>query len=155
MSDAPLMPIDGACLCGQVRYEARINPERVSVCHCTDCQINSATAFRFGVMVRAENFRLVSGTLKTYVKTAESGNPRLLSFCPDCGTSIHGSDVENTRYYSLRLGTARQRAELRPRLQVWCRSALPWLGDFLDTPRHAMQTADTLMPRRDAPGSAT
>ena len=27
-----------------------------------------------------------------------------------------------------RLGTARQRAELTPTVQIWCRSALPWLS---------------------------
>ncbi len=155
MSDATLKKIDGACLCGQVRYEAMINPARVAICHCTDCQVNSATAFRFGVLVRAENFRLLAGELKTYVKTAQSGNPRRLSFCPDCGTSIHGSDLENTRYYSLRLGTARQRAELRPLQQMWCRSALPWLDSVADMPRYAEGGKDSLMPplRPEAPAA--
>jgi len=122
-----MMEIDGGCLCGDVTWRARIDPGKVGVCHCTDCQINSATAFRWAVMVPAADFELLSGELKVYVKTAESGNPRALSFCPRCGTSIHGGDVENSKTYSLRLGNCNQRAELPPKGQIWCRSAMPWV----------------------------
>ena len=115
-----LMKIDGACLCGYIRYEALIDPARVGICHCTDCQIHSASAFRIGVPVRVGDFRLLTGQLKVYVKTAQSGSARAMSFCPECGTSIHGSSVEKPTTYSLRLGNARQRAELRPRQQIWC-----------------------------------
>lgn len=122
------MKIDGACLCGHITYEAEVDPERVAICHCTDCQIGSASAFRFGVLVHRDHFRLLSGTPKVYVKTAESGNRRALSFCPECGTALHGSDPVDPQWFSLRLGTARQRAELTPTVQIWCRSALPWLS---------------------------
>lgn len=145
MSEPTLKKIDGTCLCGKIRYEAMINSARVAICHCTDCQINSATAFRTGVLVRAENFHLLAGELKTYVKTAQSGNLRKLSFCPDCGTSIHGSDLENTRYYSLRLGTSRQRAELPPLQQMWCQSAMPWLDGLPGSTRYAEGGKDSLM----------
>jgi hypothetical protein len=32
------MQIDGQCHCGVVTYEADIDPEAVSICHCTDCR---------------------------------------------------------------------------------------------------------------------
>ncbi|ANK80205.1 MAG: hypothetical protein TEF_04950 [Rhizobiales bacterium NRL2] len=124
------MKIDGGCLCGHIAYEAEIDSEKVGVCHCTDCQINSGTAFRVAVMVPRENLRILSGEMKVYVKIAESGNRRALSFCPECGTSIHGGNVDGTGPVSLRIGTARQRAELPPQTQIWCRSALPWVDDL-------------------------
>lgn len=124
--------IDGACLCGHVTYEATIDADRIAICHCTDCQINSGTAFRYAVMVPREDFRLLSGKLKVFVKTAENGNRRALSFCPECGTSIHGGDVGDSPSFSLRLGTSHQRAELRPAIQIWCRSRLDWVNDISD-----------------------
>ena len=124
------MKIDGACLCGHVSYEAEINPDKVMICHCTDCQINSATAFRYGAPVDKQNFQLKSGTLKFYVKTADSGSKRALGFCPECGTSIYGCDPVDAKVFSLRLGTARQRSEFFPRLQIWRRSALTWVDDI-------------------------
>jgi len=68
---------------------------------------------------------------KTYIKTADSGNRRAMMFCPDCGTQIYATSVDgDARVLGLRAGTARQRAELRPRKQHWCRSALDWTGDL-------------------------
>ena len=128
------MQIDGTCLCGHIRYEADIDPERVMVCHCTDCQISTGS-FRTGVLVEAEKFRLISGTPKVYVKTAESGNLRAISFCPECGTQLHGSHVEKPTTYSLRLGTILQNPALQPKAQIWCRSALPWVFDLESIPK--------------------
>ncbi len=68
------------------------------------------------------------------MKTAESGTPRALAFCPECGTSIYGCSVIDPEVYSLRLGTARQRADLVPALQMWTRSAMPWLAALADIP---------------------
>ncbi|MDQ3188264.1 MAG: GFA family protein, partial [Pseudomonadota bacterium] len=32
------MKIQGACHCGDISYEAVVDPARVSICHCADCQ---------------------------------------------------------------------------------------------------------------------
>ena len=32
------MKIDGGCHCGAITYEAEVDPEKTSICHCTDCQ---------------------------------------------------------------------------------------------------------------------
>ncbi|HET9046453.1 MAG TPA: GFA family protein, partial [Casimicrobiaceae bacterium] len=32
------MHVQGRCHCGEIAYEAEIDPAGVSVCHCTDCQ---------------------------------------------------------------------------------------------------------------------
>lgn len=122
------MQIDGRCLCGLITYEATINPDGVAICHCTDCQVHSGSAFRFIAVVRKQDFRLLSGQLKTYVKTAQSGTKRALLFCPECGTSLYGTDAIDPQTFSLRLGTARQIKELTPSLQIWRRSALGWLS---------------------------
>jgi hypothetical protein len=124
--------IDGACLCGEISYEAEIDPAKVIICHCIDCQRNSASAFRWGTMVTREQFKLLKGKPKIFIKTAESGNKRTLAFCGTCGTSLYGAAAENAEVYSLRLGTATQARELRPSLQIWRRSALDWV-DGLST----------------------
>ena len=129
------MDIDGSCLCGEVTWRARVDPRYVGICHCTQCQINGASAFQWAAQVSAENFELLSGDLKAYVKTAESGNQRALSFCPNCGTTIHGSDVDDPPVFSLRLGGCHQRDQLPPKYQLWCRSALPWAEDRAAAPK--------------------
>ncbi len=44
------MKIDGHCHCGLVTYEADIDPKRVSICHCTDCQSLTGSPYRVTVI---------------------------------------------------------------------------------------------------------
>ena len=125
------MKIDGQCHCGNITYQAEIDPERVFICHCTDCQSISGTAFRWAVSVAEEDFQLLTGSPKTYIKRAESGAESHQLFCPDCASPLYSTAIgEGPKSFNLRLGTARQRAELRPRLQYWHRSARDWVGDL-------------------------
>lgn len=135
------MHVTGQCLCGHVTYEAEADPARTVICHCTDCQTHSASAYGVVVRMRAEDFRLTSGTLKTWVKTAESGARRALTFCPECGTRIYGGpeDPASGAFFSLRTGTIRERAAFVPRSQVWTRSRQPWTADLSGIPAHETQ----------------
>jgi hypothetical protein len=122
------MKIDGRCHCGFITYEAEIDPETVMICHCTDCQTLTGSAFRIFVLTREDGFNLRSGELKTYAKTSDSGARRLQAFCPECGSPIYStSECNGPKVYSIRVGTSRQRNDLVPRGQIWCRSAQPWI----------------------------
>jgi hypothetical protein len=125
------MRIDGRCHCGSITYEAEVDPEKVEICHCTDCQTLSGSAFRTIVPVREESFRLVSGEPKAYVKTAESGNKRIQTFCPECGTPIYSTSLDGSpKVLGLRVGAIRQRRSLLPKTQYWWRSAQKWITDL-------------------------
>jgi hypothetical protein len=124
------MKIDGACHCGNITYVAEIDPENVGICHCTDCQTLSGSAFRASVRATKEAFSLSGGQPKIYIKTAESGAKRAQAFCPECGTSIYSTAAIDPQIFNIRLGTVRQRAQLRPKAQGWCRSALDWVMDL-------------------------
>jgi hypothetical protein len=120
------MIVDGRCHCGAIAYEAEIDPDRVTLCNCTDCQMLTGSAFRVSVPAPSATFRLLSGAPRAYVKTAESGEKRMHTFCADCGTPVYSSAIADAASYSLRVGCLAQRACLPPRRQIWCRSALPW-----------------------------
>ena len=77
---------------------------------------------------------LLSGTPKTYVKTAESGKRRLHAFCGDCGTPIYACAVNNPQSYGLRAGAITQRAAFSPARQGWRRSALHWVDALATLP---------------------
>jgi len=126
------MKVEGQCHCGQIMFEAEIDPEAVRICHCTDCQTLTGSAYRVNVQTPAASFRLLSGNPKTYIKTAESGSERAHAFCPNCGTPIYAAAPQDTKTYGLRVGTLKQRAELRPSRQIWFRSAQPWATDIRD-----------------------
>jgi len=128
------MKVDGSCHCGEITFEAEIDPGAVRVCHCTDCQVLTGSAYRVNVQTSASSFVLRSGTPKIYIKTAESGNKRAHAFCSNCGSPIYATDPYEPRAYGIRVGTLQQRTELRPTQQIWYRSALPWVSDLREVP---------------------
>ena len=125
------MKVDGGCHCGAITFEAEIDPDRVVICHCTDCQTLSGSAFRTVAFTTEGGFTLLSGEPRVYVKTAESGNRRPQGFCADCGTPIYAtSEGDEPKAYGIRVGVIRQRDHLVPKLQAWTRSAQHWLDDM-------------------------
>jgi hypothetical protein len=127
------MHINGACHCGSISFSAEIDPSRVTICHCTDCQVLSGAPFRAVVATPIENFAL-RGQPKSYVKVAQSGNRRAQVFCPECGTPLYATAPENATSVVIRLGCVEQRAQLKPAVQVWQHSAMPWLSGLSSTP---------------------
>lgn len=128
------MKIDGGCHCGAIAYEADIDPDYVVICHCTDCQAMSGAPYRVNVPVLLENFTL-RGEPSRYEKVGSSGARSVTTFCAVCGSPIYSSRLEGGRHVNLRLGGVRQRAQLTPRLQGFCLSAMPWAWDVRDVPK--------------------
>jgi len=125
------MHVDGKCFCGAVAYEAEIDPDRVLICHCLDCQNHSGSAYRVVAGIVDDGFRLLTGELSSYEKVADSGSVRSRTFCPKCGTNLYARTIgEGTGFFGLRVGTISQRSELVPLAQVWTRSALSWSSDL-------------------------
>ncbi|HGG04660.1 MAG TPA: GFA family protein [Aliiroseovarius sp.] len=129
------MHITGHCHCGAVSFEADLNPAKVAICHCEDCQRLSGSAFRTVAMVSSDDFTLLSGSPKEYIKVAESGNERVQAFCGDCGSPLYAtSREEGAKVLGLRVGVIDQRADLVPGVQVWHDKALGWLDQMNDMP---------------------
>ncbi len=125
------MKIDGSCHCGFVTYEADVDPAEVYICSCADCQSISGSPFRWAVTVAEDDFKLLSGTPKTYIKQADSGATSHQLFCPECASPLYSTSVrDGPKTFNLRLGTARQRADLPPKLQCWHRSAQGWISEI-------------------------
>ncbi|WP_263144959.1 GFA family protein [Pseudomonas sp. RIT-PI-AD] len=122
------MNIEGQCHCGQVAYRAEIDPQKVAICHCNDCQALTGCAFRISVSTPREAISLSGTPPKVYRKIAESGRARLLYFCADCGSPLFSSGEDPDQgEWGIRWGSIRQRRELAPQRQKWCRSAVDWL----------------------------
>ena len=129
------MKIDGQCHCGYLSYEATADPEAVAICHCTDCQTLSGTAFRTAVWVAPDNFRLLKGEPTEYIKTTDRGARTIQAFCPRCGSQIYATHLPEPKFYAVRTGTVRQRDQLVPRRQIWARSQQSWLSNLDSIPK--------------------
>lgn len=138
------MKINGRCHCGEVVYSAEVDENKVISCHCTDCQVISSGPFRNVVMSLPNAVTFSATQPKEYIKTAESGNKRAQGFCANCGTTLYATSVgEGDKVYGLRLGAIEQREQLIPKMQIWCRSAAPWLKEL-----NSISAFDTVPPAK-------
>ena len=122
------MKVDGSCHCGAITYTAEIDPAKVSICHCNDCQITAGSAFSFSAPTIDAMVTVLKAQPSIYMKkTAASGRARAHAFCPVCATRIYSASVEPAPpQITLRAGPLKQRRELTPKRQVWCSAALDW-----------------------------
>lgn len=124
------MRVTGRCHCGDIRYEAEVDPDTVGICHCTDCQTLTGSAYRVTVRAKAADFRLSGIAPTVYIKTADSGTKRAHAFCPKCGSPIYAAAPVDPPTYSLRVGALDRRHDLVPLARQWCQSALSWSADI-------------------------
>ena len=74
------MKVTGGCHCGFITIEGEADPEKVNICHCTDCQTGTGSAFRVSIPVPGATFKM-SGQPTTYLKTTRSEERRVGKEC--------------------------------------------------------------------------
>lgn len=127
------MFVNGSCHCGQIKFEAEVKPRDLQICHCSDCQILTGTAFRTTVPACPEQFKLLEGEPTIYLKIADSGSRRRHAFCGNCGTPVYRMPTDNNPNYSLRIGNLDQRLEFEfPARQIWSRRRWRWITNIAE-----------------------
>src|SRR5262249_52000891 len=56
------MHVDGQCHCGAIAFTAEIDPDTTRICHCTDCQKLTGTAFRVTITGNERDLHMLRGT---------------------------------------------------------------------------------------------
>src|SRR5499427_4962134 len=118
------MPLIGGCQCGAVRYAISAEPETIYVCHCRECQRQSASAFGISVIVPAAAFILTQGDVRTWQRPTDSGRVLDCLFCTACGSRIrHMTPGETT--VSVKGGSLDQPVNLTHAIHIWTSRRLP------------------------------
>ena len=121
-------PRDGGCQCGSIRYRINGEPLALAVCHCTECQRQSGSAFGMSLIVRRDIFELVSGELKDFSRSSDSGRAVRCAFCPSCGTRIYHEPSYVTGVLNVKAGTLDDTSALQPTLHAWTSSKQGWVA---------------------------
>ena len=115
----------GGCQCGHIRYHIDGKPVDLVVCHCTECQRQSGSAFGMSLAVLAKSFQLTQGELSSFQVVCDSGRVKTCTFCPRCGTRI--AHQTNPAGLSVKAGTLDDRSDLVPTAHYWTKSKQPWV----------------------------
>ncbi len=78
---------EGGCQCGQLRYRVEGQPVKAAVCQCRYCQTRTGSAFGVSAYFPRDKVS-VSGPVKDYSFTTESGRSFTTHFCPNCGSNV-------------------------------------------------------------------
>ncbi len=80
----------GGCACGAIRYETTNEPIFQNRCQCRDCQMRSGTGHgSYLSFARRDELAIITGEVRSWWITADSGNEKLHAFCPTCGTAVY------------------------------------------------------------------
>jgi hypothetical protein len=73
-----------SCNCGAIGIEARGQPVRVGLCHCTTCRKGGGAPFTASAIWRGEDVT-IQGDTRSWKDTTVSRH-----FCPSCGSHLFG-----------------------------------------------------------------
>jgi len=123
----PGFPRSGGCACGAVRYRLLGEPLELHVCHCTDCQRVTGSAFVMSMVTRRDTVELTQGAPTVCDFETPEGIHRREQRCAECGSRLWSEPNGLPELLTLRPGTLDDHGWLRPIAHIWTRSAQPWV----------------------------
>jgi hypothetical protein len=118
----------GGCLCGAIRYQARGQPQRVTVCHCTFCQRRTGGALSVHAWFNEQNVMLSGDDPGIYEQRSDESNYFLrLHFCKRCATTVMLTLEKRPGFRLITGGTLDNPKSIEVDCHVWRRSAQPWV----------------------------
>ncbi len=116
--------LTGSCLCGKVRYEVRGQPQVMYYCHCRMCRKATGTSFATNMLVRAQDFAIISGqeALKPYRSSADE----FRHFCSECGSPVYSEAEHRRGILSIRCGLLDGDPNICPSYHLYADYKAPW-----------------------------
>jgi|SRR5688500_4124730 len=121
-----ITPFAGGCACGAIRYQSTAEPAMMLHCHCRDCQRSSGGPFSSFVIVPAEAFKLLQGSLRFHASPSEAGGMTRRGFCADCGTPIVAKSDSVLQFAAIRTASLDDLGWFSPQVDVWTSDAQRW-----------------------------
>ena len=135
MNTNALLPFEGACTCGAVRYRMTTKPLFVHCCHCRWCQRETGSAFALNAMIEADRVELLQGEVELVDRPSSSGKGQMIARCPKCRIAIwsnYAGAGDAVRF--VRIGTLDEPDRLPPDIHIFTASKQPWVILALTTP---------------------
>lgn len=113
------------CCCGSLRVTATGEP-LIGVCHCTECQRRTGSAFAAVAFFPKEQVR-TEGPSKVYLRGSDSGRKVEFHFCPVCGTSVFWYAEFRPDHVGIAFGAFADPSMPWPAGSVWEATRHPWV----------------------------
>lgn len=137
--------LDGACLCGKVRFEIEGAPRFMYQCHCGKCRAASGASFVTNIIVDTEKFRITAG--RESLAAYESSAQKFRHFCSACGSPIYSQGEKTKQVVAVRSGTLKQDPGVRVAYHAFVDSKAPWV-DISDGEAQFPEWPDPVLVRK-------
>lgn len=115
----------GQCQCGEICYESKGEPIALYICHCKECQKQSASAFGISLDVPRADFRITQGTPKYWYRITDSGKKLKCAFCSTCGSRPWHESEPASDTISIKAGSLDKPIDVSNAIHVWVSRKLP------------------------------
>ncbi len=119
------LPISGGCLCKAVRYQIKHQPMAIINCYCRQCQYVSGTSHS-SVIATSVNDIEITGQVKFFAVTADSGNQVERGFCSECGTPLFSRSQQSIDFLGVKIASLDDTQSAAPQCDIWTGSAPQW-----------------------------
>ena len=117
--------LTGGCQCGEIRYESEREPLALYICHCHECQKQSASAFGISLDVLSTGFRLTHGAPRYWNRCTARGQILKCAFCSSCGSRCWHESSSTPDRLSLKVGSLDESIDVSNAIHVWVSRKLP------------------------------
>jgi hypothetical protein len=131
----------GGCACGAIRYEAAAQPVFESHCQCGACQKRSGTGHGSYLVFPSRADVTITGAATDWRVAGDSGNEKIHSFCPVCGTPVYLTFAAMPDLIAVHAASLDDPRRFNPTVVTYTSRGLAW-----DTMDPALQTFETMPP---------
>ena len=114
------------CACGQLVVHCADDPQKVSLCHCLECQKRTGGPFGVGGYFRREGVT-TQGEARTFARVSDGGHSVTFHFCPDCGSTVFWEMGRKPELMAVAVGAFADPAFPPPTQAVFAQHRHPWV----------------------------
>ncbi|KQM84848.1 aldehyde-activating protein [Sphingomonas sp. Leaf22] len=118
-----LLPIEGGCRCGRIRFRIDATPMMTMACHCRGCQQMSGSAFSLNVAVPSAALIVTQGEP---VIGGLHGEQVRHHHCDHCKSWLFTRIEPDPGFANVRVGALDTPEPFAPFIETWTDEALPW-----------------------------
>lgn len=109
----------GGCQCGKVRFSSEGEAVALYICHCRECQKQSASAFGMSLQVPRYGLRVISGEPRFWSRATDRGGRLNCAYCADCGSRLWHERAEPSDTVNIKAGALDVPVDASSAIHIW------------------------------------
>jgi hypothetical protein len=109
----------GGCQCGKVRFSSEGEALALYICHCRECQKQSASAFGMSLQVPRSGLKVVRGEPRFWSRATDSGGRLNCAYCGDCGSRLWHQSEEPSGTINIKAGALDVPVDASDAIHIW------------------------------------